>query len=187
MGEGVDVTVAHTAREVSEVQTTDTNTKTEVEAGLKQKEIFQIIEEEVKIIHLEGDEDNGMVMTLITMTETIGTGMLMGKIMPIEAEDGMVTEAKEIVIGEGEEDGTLIPIINNRDIHNNPTTQIPIITTQPQWAINTNIRCLMNNTLLILNHNSNIHHNNHQRNPIKLQIYVNCVKIKAIMIISASS
>ena len=111
----------------------------------------------------------------------------MGKIMPIEAEDGMVTEAKEIVTGEGGEDGTLIPIINNRDIHNNPTTQIPIITAQPQWAINTNIRCLMNNTLLILNHNSNTHHNDHQRKPIKLQIYVNCVKIKAIMIISASS
>ena len=76
---------------------------------------------------------------------------------------------------------------NNRDIHNNPTTQIPIITACPQWAININTRCLMNNTLLTLNHNSNTHHNDHQHNCVKLQIYVNCVKIKAIMIISASS
>ena len=144
--------------------------KIAVEAGVKQKGTFQIIEEEVKTIRLEGDDYN----------------VLMVKIMPTEAEDGTVTEVKETVIGEGGEDGTLIPITNNRAIHNNPNTQTLIITVHLQWAININTRCLMNNILLILNHNSNTHHNNHQHNRVKLQIYVNCVKIKAIMIISAS-
>ena len=126
-------------------------------------------------------------MTLVTMTGTIGSGMLMVKTMPIEAEDGMVTEVKEIVAGEEGEDGTLILITNNRGIHNNPTIQTLIIIIHFQWAISINTRCLMNNILLIHNHNSNTRHNDRQCNRVKLQTYANYAKIRAIMIISASS
>ena len=87
---------------------------------------MQIIEEEVKIISLKGDEDNGMVTTWVTMTEIIGTEIMMARIVGTKVGDGMAKEVKVIVIGEGEEDGTQIPSILNKSTHND--TQIRIIT-----------------------------------------------------------
>ena len=50
-----------------------------------------------------------MVMTQVTMTETIGTAIMTARIMATEVGDGMVIEAKAIVIEDGEDDGIQIP------------------------------------------------------------------------------
>ena len=177
--------VAHTTIQMEETPITDMIIKIREEAVVTQKEIFMIIEEEVKIICLDGNDNNGMVTTPPTMIGIIGIGMLMAKIIPTEAKDGKVIEARDIV-NEGEgENGTLISNTRNQVTHNNPTTLIQITTTCHQWAINTNTRSHMNNTLPTL-HNSNTHHKDHQRNRDKLQTYANCAKIKAIMIINTS-
>ena len=78
-----------------------------------------IIEEEVKTIFLEGDEDNGMVTTQVTVKETIGTEIMMAKVMGIEVGDGMAVEGKVKVIGDGKEDGTQILNILNKNTHKN--------------------------------------------------------------------
>ena len=165
---------------VMEIRTLDMKIKIEGEVKVKEKGSMQIIEEEVKIICLEGDKENGMVMTQVTVRETIGTEIMMAKTMGIEVGEGMAVQGKVIVIEDGEEDGTQIPNILNKNTHNN--TQIRIIISSLQWVINTNIRCPMSSTKPTHNHNS-ITHRDHPHNRIKQQIYV---KIKAIMTINAN-
>ena len=54
-----------------------------------------------KIIHIEDDEDSGMVMTQITVTETIGIEIPIVKVILTGVEDGiLIIEAKDIVIME---------------------------------------------------------------------------------------
>ena len=141
------------------------------------------IEEEGKTTFPEGDEDNGMVMTRVTVKETKGIQIMTAKIMGTEVGDGMAAEGKAIVIGEGEEDGTQIPNILNKNTHNN--TQSKITIGPLQWVVNTNIRCLTNSTHPTYNHNS-ITHKDHPHNHVKQKISVSCVKIKAIMTINAN-
>ena len=117
------------------------------EAVVNQKGTFKTTEVEVKIICLEGDEDNGMVTTPLTMTGITGIGMPMAKIIPTEAEDGKVIEARDIVTEGGGENGSPISNTRNRVTHNNLNTLIEITTTCHQWAINTNTRSHVNNTL----------------------------------------
>ena len=116
---GVNVAV-----ETSETMITGTIIKIAVQAVVRQKETFQITGEEVKTIHLEDDEDNGMVTTPIILIETIGTDSSMARTMPIEAEDGKVIEVKETVIGGEGENGIPIRNTSNMDIHNSPITLI---------------------------------------------------------------
>ena len=71
MDEGADVTKAHAAVDTEEAPKIDLIIRIEQEAIVTQKKILMITEEEVKIIPLEGSEDNGMVKTLITMTGLI--------------------------------------------------------------------------------------------------------------------
>ena len=125
-GEDADKTAALEDRAVMETLTIDMKIKIEEEVKVKEKGSMGIIEEEVKTIFLEGDEDNGMVMTRVTVTETIGTEIMMAKIMEIEVGDGMAVEGKVIVIGDGEEDGTQIPNILNKNTHNNTQIRITI-------------------------------------------------------------
>ena len=103
MGEDMDMTMAHAAMDILETTITDMTSKIMVEAMAKQKGTFLKIEDEVKILRFEGDENNGMVMTLTTMTEITGIGMVMVKIIPIEATDGEVIEVRDIMMGEREE------------------------------------------------------------------------------------
>ena len=88
-GEGMDKTVALEDVAVMETLTIDMKIMLEGEVKVKVKGSLQIIEEEVKIIFLEGDEDNGMVMTQVSVKETIGTEIMMAKIMGTEVGDGM--------------------------------------------------------------------------------------------------
>ena len=160
-GEGTDKTAALRDMAVMETLTIDMKIMIEGEVKVKEKVSLRIIEEEVKIIFLEGDEDNGMVTTRVTVKETMGTEIMMAKIMGTEVGDGMAVEGKVIVIGDGEEDGTQIPNILNKSTHNN--TLIRIIIGPLAWVVNTNIRCPMSNTQSTHNRN-NITHRDHPCN-----------------------
>ena len=151
---------------------------------VKRKGTFLKIEEEVKKIGFEGDKDNGMVMTLIIMTETIGVGMGMDKTIPIDAEDGEVTEVRATMTGA---EGIQIHITHNMNIHYSPNILTPIITGHCQWATNISIPYHMSNALLTLKPNHSTHHLDCQHNHGKLQTYVNCAKSRVIMITNANS
>ena len=80
-------------------------------ATVKDSETFTIIEGVDKTTHIEVDEDSGMAMTLITVTETIEIEIPMVKVILTGVDDGIITiEVKDIVIVAEGEDG--IPISN---------------------------------------------------------------------------
>ena len=137
-----------------------------------------------KTIHIEADKDSGMEMTLITMTVTIEIEIPTVKVILIGVEDGIIiVEVKDIMIaGEGE-DGIPINNITIQGINKNPTLQIQIIIIHHLWDINTDTQSHMSNTHTP-NHNNSIHHKCHQLHPNKLQIFVSCVLVKAIMTIN---
>ena len=186
MGKDVDETVAHTVMETLETTITNMSIKITVEAVVKQKGTFQKTEEEVMRIHFEGDKDNGMVMNEHYNNnhdrdnrERNGDGQN-------NANRGKVTEVKDIVTGGEGGDGILTHNTHNRITHNSPIIPTPITIAHCQWAINTSSPCHMNNTLPILKHNCNTHHQDCQRDHTNSQIYVNCAKIRVIMIINAN-
>ena len=158
--------------------------KIEEPVAVKDNGTFNLIEGEGKIIHFEGVADNGMEMTLVTMTETTGIEIPTVKVILTGAEDGIIIkEVKDIVIVEEREDG--IPI-NNIMIQgiSNPNFQTQIIIIHQLWDINTDTQSHMSNTHSPNNNNTNhkcrqLHHN-------KLQIFVNYVTVKAITIINVN-
>ena len=139
--------------------------KIEGEVKVKEEGSSRITEEEVKIISLMVDADNGMVMTWVTVTEIIGIEIMTVIIMEIEVGDGMVIEGKVIVIEDGEDDGIQIPNTRNRITHN--TTQTKTITGPLLWDANINTNCPMSNTHPTHNRNSSIH-SDHPHNRDKL-------------------
>ena len=143
-----------------------------------------IIEGVVKITHFEGAKDSGMEMTLITVTEITGIEIPMVKVILIGAEDGIIIEVRDIVIGEEGEDGTPISNITIQGINNNPNFQTRIIIVHNLWDINTDIQSHMSNTHTP--NNNNISPKCCQLHLNKLQIFVNCVIVKAIMTINAN-
>ena len=92
------------------------------------KVIFSITEVENKIIHFEGDKDSGMETTPIIAKEMPKIEILKVKVILTGAEDGIVVEVREIVIGEEGEDGTLISNIKTQRTNNRPNLQTRIIT-----------------------------------------------------------
>ena len=157
--------------------------KIEGEVEVKEEGSSRITEEEVKIISLTGDKDNGMVMSQVTVTEIIGIEIMTVITMEIEVEDGMVIEGKVIVIEDGEDDG--IPIPNTRHKITLKAIQMQIIIGPLLWDININTSCPMNNTHPTHNCNRSIH-SDHLHNRGKRLIYVSCVRIKVTMTISAN-
>ena len=77
--EDADTTEVPMAMEMEESLITGMIIKIEEPVTAKDNGIFNTIEGEGKIIHLEGAEDNGMEMTLITMIETTGTEILINQ------------------------------------------------------------------------------------------------------------
>ena len=129
---GMDTIMAHIAMETEETLITDTIIRIREEAVVTQKGTFKIIKEEVKIIHLEGKEDNGMVATPLIVTGDNRDRNSDGQNNSTEVKDGMVIEAREIVTkGEGE-NGTLISNTNNQVTHNNLKTLTQITTVRHQ-------------------------------------------------------
>ena len=81
------------------------------------------------IIHTEDEEDSGMEMTRITVTETIGIEIMMVKVILIGVDDGIIiVEVKDIVIVEEVDDGIPISSIMIQGTTRNPNfkTQITI-------------------------------------------------------------
>ena len=155
-------------------------------AVVKDNGTFIIIEGVDKITHIEVDEDSGMEMTQITVTETIGIEIPTVKVMLTGVEDGIIiTEVKDIVIVEEGEDGIPISNITIQGINRNPNFQIQIIITHHRWDINTDTQSPMANTHTPSNDN-NINHKCHQLHLNKLQIFVSCVIVKAITTINAN-
>ena len=81
-----------------------------------------------KITHIEVDEDSGMEMTRITMTETTGIEIPMVKVILTGVENGIIiTEVKDTVIVEEGEDGIPTSNITIQGINRNPNFLIEII------------------------------------------------------------
>ena len=154
-------------------------------AAVKDSETFITIKGMDKTTHIEADEDSGMEMTLITVTETIGIEIQMVKVTLIGVEDGIViVEVKDIMItGEGE-DGIPINNIMIQGINKNPSLQIQIIIIHHLWDINTGTQSHMSNTHTP--NNNSINHKCHQLHLSKLQIFVSCVIVKAITTINVN-
>ena len=154
-------------------------------ATAKDSETFNIIEGVGKTTHIEVDEDSGIEMTLITVTEITGIEIPMVKVILIGVEDGIIiTGVKDIVIVAEGEDGIPISNITIQGINQNPNFQIHIIIVHHLWDVNTDTQSHMSNTHTP--NNNNISHICHQLHLNKLQIFVSCVTVKAITIISAN-
>ena len=102
--EDVDAIEVHVAMEMEGTLITGMIIKIEEPAVVKDNGTFNIIEDEVKRIRLEGTEDSGMEMTLITVTETTGIEILKVKVIQTGAEDGIIIEVRATLIGEEGDD-----------------------------------------------------------------------------------
>ena len=102
---------------------TGTTIKIEEPATVKDNSTFNMIGGKVKIIHFEGAEDSGMEMTLITVTETTGIEIPKVKVIQTGAEDGIIIEVRDIVIGEEGDDGILISNTMTQGTNNKPNLQ----------------------------------------------------------------
>ena len=181
--EGTVVTVVLEDGAVLETQIIDMIIKIEGEVKVKEEESTWTTEKEVKIISLVVDADNGMVMTRVTMIETIWIEIMTVITVQIEVRERMVIEGKVTMIEDREDDGIQIPNTLNRITHNNIQTET--IIGLLLWDVNININCPMNNTHPTHNCNSSIH-SGHLHNHDKLLIYVSCARIKATMTINAN-
>ena len=153
--------------------------------AVKDNGTFNILEGKGKIIHFKGAEDNGMEVTLITVTEITGIEIPMVKVILTGVEDGIIIiEVKDIVIVEEGEDGIPISNITIQGINNNPNFQTQIIIVHHLWDINTDTQSHMSNTHTP--NNNNINPKCRQLHLNKLQIFVSYVIVKAITIINAN-
>ena len=119
----MDAIEVHVAVETEGTLITSMIIKIEEPAVVKYKGTFSIIEGEVKIIHFEGAEDSGMEMTPITVTKITEIEILKVKVILIGAEDGIIVEGRDIVIGEEGEDGILINNTTTQGTNNRPSLQ----------------------------------------------------------------
>ena len=143
------------------------------------------VEGMVMIIHTKDEEDSGMEMTRITMTETIGIEIMIVKVILTEVDDGIIiVEVKDTVI-EGEvDDGTPISSIMTQGTNRSLNFKTQITTDHPQWDINIDTQSHMVNT-----HTSPSNHSTrHKCQPPlnKPLIFVNCATVKVIMTTNAN-
>ena len=125
----------------------------------------------------DGNDSNNLI-------EITGIEIPKVKVILIGAEDGIIEEVKDIVIGEEGDDGILISNTTTQGTNNRPSLQTRIIIAHHLWDISTDTQSHMSNTHIPSNNNTHLkclqpHHD-------KLQISVNCVKIKATMIINVN-
>ena len=185
VAEDADMIEVLVAVEMEATLITDMIIQSKELAAVKDNGTFIIIKGMDKITHIEVDEDSGMEITQITMTETIGIEILMVKVILTGVEDGIIiTEVKDTVIVEEGEDEIPISNIMIKGINRNPNFQIQIIIIHCRWDINTDTQSHMANIHTPSN-NNNINHKC-QLHLNKLQIFVSCVVVKAIMTINAN-
>ena len=182
--EDADVIEVPVAVEMEGTLITGMISRIEEPATVKHNGTSIIIEGMDKITHFKADKDNGMEMILITVTETTGIEIPTVKVILTGVEDGIIIEVKDIVIGEEGEDGIPISNITIQGINNKPNFQTQIIIVHNLWDINTDTQSHMINTHTP--NNNNINPKCRQLHLNKLQIFVNCVIVKAITIINAN-
>ena len=125
--------------------------------GVRVNGTLIIIEVVDRTIHIEVGEDSGMVMTLITVTETIGIEIPTVKEVLIGVEDGItIVEVKDIVIVAEGEDGIPIRNITIQGINRNLNFPIQIITGHHPWVINIDTQSHMDNMHIPYNNNINL-------------------------------
>ena len=117
------------------------------------------------------------------MTEITGIEIQKVKVILIGPEDGIIVEVRDIVIGEQGEDGILINNTTTQGTNNRPSLQTRIIIVHHPWDISTDTQSHMSNAHILSNNNTSRKCQPHHD---KLQISVNCVKVKATMIINAN-
>ena len=136
--------------------------------------------------HFEVEEDSGMEMTLITVTETVGIEIPNVKAILTGVEDGIIIiGVKVTMIGAEGEDGILVSNKKIQGINKNPNFQTQVIIVHNLWDINTDTQSHISNTHIPNNNNINLKCCQLHLN--KLQIFVSYVIVKAIMIINANS
>ena len=182
--EDMDVIEVHVAVEMEGTLITGMIIKTKELAVVKYNGTFSIIEGKVKITRFKGAKDSGMEMTPITVTEITRTEIPKVKVILIGVEDGTIVEVRDIMIGEEGEDGILISNTTIQGTNNRPNLQTRIIIVHNPWVISTDTQSHMSNTHTPNNNNTS--HKCHQPHHNKLQIFVNCVRVRAIMIINAN-
>ena len=184
--EDAEITEALVDVEIMAILITDMTIKNEDLDAVKDNVILTTVEGVVTIIHIEDEEDNGMEMTGITVTETIGIEIPIVKVILTGVEDGIITvEVKDIVIPEEGDDGIPISSIMTKGTNRNPNFKTQITTDHPQWDINTDTQSHMVSIHTHRNNNNNTHHKC-QRLLNKPLISVNCATAKAIMITNAN-
>ena len=183
--EDAEITEAPVDVEIVEILITDMTIKNVALEEVKGNVILTTVEGVVKIIHIEDDEDSGMVMTQITVTETIGIEIPIVKVILTGVDDGIIiVGVKEIGIVEEGDAGIPISSIMIQGINRSLNFKIQITTDHPQWDINTGTRPHMVSIHTHHNNNNNTRHKC-QRLLNKPLISVNCAIVKAIMIINA--
>ena len=151
----------------------------------KDNAILIVVEGMVMIIHTEDEEDSGMEMIRITVTETIGIEIMIVKVILTGVDDGIIiVEVKDIVILEERDDGIPISSIMTLGTNRNPNFKTQITTAHPRWDINTDAQSHMVSIHTHRNNNSTRHKCQHLLN--KLLIFVSCATVKAIMITNAN-
>ena len=182
----VDAIEVPMAMETEETLITGMIIKIEVPAAVKDNRSFSIIEGVDKITHFEADEDSGMEMNLLTVTEITGIEIPTVKVILTGVEDGIIIiEVKDIVIEEEGEDGIPISNITIQGINNKCNFQTQTIIVHHLWDINTDTQSHMSNTHTP-NNNNNINPKCRQLHLNKLQIFASYVIVKVTMIINAN-
>ena len=133
--EDMEITEALVDVEIIAILITDMTIKNEDLDAVKDKAILITVEGVVMIIHIEDEEDSGMEITQITMTETIGIEIPIVKVILTGVEDGIIiVEVKDIVIVEKGDDGIPISSIMIQGIKRNTNSKIQITTDHPPWG-----------------------------------------------------
>ena len=95
------------------------------------------VEGVVMIIHTKDEEDIGMEMTLITVTETIGIEIMIVKVILTEVDDGIIIVEVKVTVIVGEvDDGIPISSIMIQGTSKSLNFKTQITIDRPQWDIN---------------------------------------------------
>ena len=184
--EDMDAIEVPVAVEMEETRITGMIIKIEEPDLVKDNGIINTIKGEGKTIHSEVNEDNGMEMTPITLTEIIVIEIPMVKVILTGVEDGIIIEVKDKTIGVEGEAGNPTSHTTIQGINNKLNLQTQIIIVHHLW----------DSSIGTQSHMSKTHTPSHNINKtilqcrklcqIRPQICVNCVIIKDITIISAN-
>ena len=183
--EDAEITEALVDVEIIAIPITAMTIKNEDLDAAKDNAIQITVEGVVMTIHTKDEEDSGMEMTQITVTETVGTEIMIVKVILTGVDDGIIiVEVKVIVIVEEVDDGIPISSITIQDTNTNPNFKTLITIDHPRWDINTDTQAHMVN----IHTSPSNHSTRHKCQPPlnKLLIFVNCATVKAITITNAN-